>query len=107
METNLKGNFIKEISIAFMEREPQFIQTTNPYTAAKFYKDLADSNFSLYTKKDYQRLYGLLATVALNNGRIEKTEKQGCVIDFVFSFSSKGNYEEFLDNVKQSNITID
>lgn len=48
MESN---EFIKKISVAFLERKPQFIETDNPYTAAKFYKDLADSDFSLYTKK--------------------------------------------------------
>ena len=96
MESN---EFIKKISVAFLERKPQFIETDNPYTAAKFYKDLADSDFSLYTKKDYQRVSRLLASVALYNGRIT----DGQVITFTFSFSSQGNYEEFLENVKVEN----
>ena len=100
MESN---EFIKKISVAFLERKPQFIKTDNPYTAAKFYKDLADSDFSLYTKKDYQRVSRLLASVALHNGRITETSKDGQVITFTFSFSSQGNYEEFLENVKVEN----
>lgn len=97
------SNFVKNFSIAFLEREPQFIKTVNPYTAAKFYKDLADSDFSLYTKKDYQRVSRLLASVALHNGKIAETSKNGQVLTFTFSFSSQGNYEEFLENVKDEN----
>lgn len=99
------NEFTKKISVAFLEREPQFIKTINPYTAAKFYKDLADSDFSLYTRKDYQRLSSLLASVALYNGKIAETSKNGQVIDFVFIFSNKGNYEEFIENVKQNNTS--
>ena len=78
----MKSNeFIKKISIAFLEREPQFIDT----------------------KKDYQRVSRLLASVALHNGRITETSKDGQVITFTFSFSSQGNYEEFLENVKVEN----
>ena len=100
MESN---EFIKKISVAFLERKPQFIEPDNPYTAAKFYKDLADSDFSLSTKKDYQRVSRLLASVALHNGRITETSQDGQVITFTFSFSSQGNYEEFLENVKVEN----
>ena len=99
----IQEEFIKKISVAFLERKPQFIETDNPYTAAKFYKDLADSDFSLYTKKDYQRVSRLLASVALHNGRITETSQDGQVITFTFSFSSQGNYEEFLENVKVEN----
>ncbi len=101
MENN---GFIKKISFAFMEREPEFIKTTNPYEAAKFYKDLADSDLSLYTKKDYHKLHKLLASVALHNGRIEESNKNGCVLNFIFSFSDKGNFEEFREYLKQSNL---
>ena len=101
--SNEKGTFFKKFDFAFVERKPEFIKTANPYEAAKFYKDLADSDFSLYTKMDYQKLSNLLASVALHNGRISEATQHGNVINFIFSFSSKGNYEEFLDNVKQSN----
>lgn len=104
MENTNSGNFTKKVSIAFMEREPQFIKTQNPYVAARFYKDMANSDFSLYTKKDYEKTYSLLASVAFCNGRIVTTSKYGCIIEFVFSFSSKGNFEEFLENIKQINI---
>ena len=103
MESN---EFIKKISVAFLERKPQFIETDNPYTAAKFYKDLADSDFSLYTKKDYQRVSRLLASVALHNGRITETSQDGQVITFTFSFSSQGNYEELKEYLSQYESSI-
>lgn len=96
-------NLSKKFLLPFWNCKPQFIETDNPYTAAKFYKDLADSDFSLYTKKDYQRVSRLLASVALYNGLNTKTSKDGQVITFTFSFSSQGNYEEFLENDKVEN----
>lgn len=106
MKNNQNESFTKKVSIAFMEREPQFIKTPNPYTAAKFYKDLSDSDFSLYTKKDYEKVSQLLASVAFCNGRIVETSKCGCIIEFVFSFSSEGNFEEFLENIRKNNNII-
>lgn len=104
MMSSENTTFTKKIVFAFIERKPEFIKTDNPYEAAKFYKDFADSDISLYTKKDYSKLSNLLAAVALYNGRILETTQNGQVINFVFSFSRKGNYEEFLDNVKENNI---
>ena len=49
MESN---EFIKKISVAFLERKPQFIETDNPYTAAKFYKDLSDSDFAVHVAQN-------------------------------------------------------
>ena len=106
MENTNIGSFTKKVSISFMEREPQFIENINPYVAAKFYKDLADSDFSLYTKKDYQQLYKLLTSVSLYCGCIEKTEKHAYTINFVFGFSSRGNFEEFIEDLQQSNKNI-
>ena len=90
-----------------MERKPEFIKTENPYEAAKFYKNLADSDLSLYTKKDYYKLHKLLASVALHNGRIKEFIQNGLVLNFIFSFSDKGNFEEFSEYLSQNNfITI-
>ena len=70
----MKSNeFIKKISVAFLERKPQFIETDNPYTAAKFYKDLADSDFSLYTKTF---LLKLLCIILFSKDKLYK------IIDF-------------------------
>lgn len=102
MTSNKNITLIKKFD--FMERKPEFIKTNNPYEAAKFYKDLANSDFSLYTKRDYQKLSNLLASVALHNGKISETTQDGNSINFIFNFSSQGNYEEFLDNAKQSNL---
>lgn len=104
MENNEKSKLIQNVSFAFMELEPEFIETDNPYEAAKFYKDLADSDLSLYTKKDYHRLHSLLASTALHNGRIKEFSKNGCVLNFIFSFSDEGNFEEFREYLSQNNF---
>lgn len=99
-----KNEFTEKFSFLFMEREPKFIKTQNPYEAAKFYKNLADSDFSLYTKKDYHKLHKLLASVALHNGRIKESNKDGFMFNFIFSFPDEGNFEEFREYLSQNNF---
>ena len=106
-EENMEKDFEVSCSYAFLEREPKITKESNPHLAAKFYKDLAnDLCYSLYTQKNYSQMCQLLSFVALCNGRVKLCEKSGCVISMVFSFTDQGNSQEFLEYVKQLNVSI-
>lgn len=98
----MSKTFKASVSVNFLERYPRVpVLKNNPYQIAKFYKDLAEENMSLYSMQDYQKVHQLFAAAAVCNGRVDTLTSNGCTLTSVFSFTDEGNREEFNEYVAQ------